>query len=185
MAPEILDPQHGSSGHATIKSDVYAYSMTCIEVRFCITVFNCALSKFSMQVFTGNVPFAHLKRDVQVLKAILTDKCRPERPGDRSLAQRRGLTDHAWKLLEKCWNDDWRLRPHVTMVTTDLRSCASAELSLSSDSDNSSSDNDTTIELSASPFQTAVNYKLYKGQESHDGNIPLNFKANAHDRQLR
>lgn len=33
MAPEILDPPEGSSGAVTTKSDVYALSMTCVEVR--------------------------------------------------------------------------------------------------------------------------------------------------------
>ncbi|KAH8113199.1 kinase-like protein [Phellopilus nigrolimitatus] len=101
QAPELLDSSRfsGVPCEITTYSDVYAFASVCLEV------------------FTGDVPFSHLRDGEVVLEIVIRDK-RPPRPG--ASATERGLSDNMWALMQKCWTTHPFERPDIQSVVRDL-----------------------------------------------------------------
>ncbi|KAJ3574256.1 hypothetical protein NP233_g1894 [Leucocoprinus birnbaumii] len=89
-APELLLEEDESEPIPTKKSDIWSFSCTCYEV------------------LTGEMPFYHIKKVVQLIRAML----RGVRPMRTTL---RGPCDSAeeqvWTLMEMCWNYEPEKRP--------------------------------------------------------------------------
>ncbi|KIO22667.1 hypothetical protein M407DRAFT_78998 [Tulasnella calospora MUT 4182] len=78
QSPELWDNEP-----KTFKSDVYAFSMTIVEL------------------FTGGPPFPHLKTDSAVMMAVGFKGERPE----KSPVECNGISyENAWKVAEGCWS---------------------------------------------------------------------------------
>ena len=95
LAPEIINPRRGNSAPVmeSKPADVFAFAM------------------FSVEVFTGKIPFEEQKNEAVVLRILLGG--RPEVPEN---AQAVGLTSEMWKLLESCWRQNPRRRPTMEEV---------------------------------------------------------------------
>ena len=95
FAPELLT----ESGPVSTHSDVWSFGMVCLEI------------------LSGDVPFADIKRDIAVLREI--DKgVLPKHPGRVSTSQ--GLSDAIWQDLQKCWEREPTMRPSITEVKNSL-----------------------------------------------------------------
>jgi serine/threonine protein kinase len=68
-----------------------------------------SLGMLVLEAFTGQVPYCHLSKDMDVLIASVHGD-RPSRPMDWDVI-RYGLDDELWGMLWKCWEVDARLRP--------------------------------------------------------------------------
>ncbi|KIK75434.1 hypothetical protein PAXRUDRAFT_835662 [Paxillus rubicundulus Ve08.2h10] len=79
-APEAItaDEDEASTWNPTEQSDIYAFG----SIMF--------------QVCSGEIPYAHLKNDVQVLLALSTD-VKPSRP------QTVWMNDRIWNFIQRCW----------------------------------------------------------------------------------
>ncbi|KAG6807829.1 hypothetical protein H0H92_006260, partial [Tricholoma furcatifolium] len=98
QAPELFNLEGEEEVHNTKASDIYAWAFVAYEI------------------FTGEVPFAHLFRDTTIVNKVLGGE-RPGRPVNSSLSWSAwGLTEDIWKLMETCWNSDPDQRPNVTAV---------------------------------------------------------------------
>lgn len=116
MAPERL-----RQGIMSFGADVYAFSMSTFQVNFTTgETVDIALILFS-QIFTGEAPFQHLPED-DIRQVVVIECQRPERPEGREAVDR-GLTDILWKLLERCWADNRKLRPKFPEITAIFESC--------------------------------------------------------------
>jgi hypothetical protein len=62
------------------------------------------------QVLTGEVPFSSEKMNWMVAVAVLKGD-RPSRPEHPS------FTDDLWELIQRCWDNDPRLRPEILEVS--------------------------------------------------------------------
>ena len=95
LAPEIINPRRGNSAPVmeSKPADVFAFAM------------------FSVEVFTGKIPFEEQKNEAVVLRVSLGG--RPEMPGNARVV---GLTGEMWKLLESCWRQNPRRRPTMEEV---------------------------------------------------------------------
>ena len=83
LAPEcISDPYNGTSTLVmeSCPADVFSFAMVAVEV------------------FTDKVPFAELTNEAAMFQ--IAQGGRPQKPDN---AQRVGLTDKVWVLLESCW----------------------------------------------------------------------------------
>ncbi|KAG8687535.1 hypothetical protein FRC11_007066 [Ceratobasidium sp. 423] len=92
MAPELIgsDSLNAPYGKPNFASDIYALGMTIYEI------------------FSGTLPFFGLKREPQVILAIMNREL-PERiPGV--------FTDELWDLLGQCWKYDAQERPTARQV---------------------------------------------------------------------
>ncbi|KAH8105621.1 kinase-like domain-containing protein [Phellopilus nigrolimitatus] len=101
MAPELLLPSlvEGHDGRHTLKSDMYAFAMVCIEV------------------FTGAPPFEGLS-DAEVVSTVINQDGRPMRAmGD---AFQRGLRMHMWDIIRRCWTKDPSIRPRSKDISVIL-----------------------------------------------------------------
>ena len=67
-----------------------------------------------MKIYTGHVPFHEIARDSRVMKKVL-EGSRPPRLADTSL-----LSDEIWKVVEMCWNQEFRDRPSAESVIEQL-----------------------------------------------------------------
>ncbi|KAG6830403.1 hypothetical protein H0H92_000899 [Tricholoma furcatifolium] len=98
QAPELLDFISDTSPKNTTESDIYAWSCVCFEI------------------FTGDLPFAHLQRESTIELHIMTG-ARPARPSLEDPAWRAwGLTALIWSLMEDCWQSNPKLRPKGPQV---------------------------------------------------------------------
>ena len=70
-----------------------------------------AFGMFTVEVFTGKVPFEGQKSEAVVL--LISRGGRPEIPEN---AQAVGLTGEVWKLLESCWQQTPKKRPTMEEV---------------------------------------------------------------------
>ena len=93
-APELVTTP--SARRAAPPADMYAFGMTLLELM------------------TGAVPYAEIRRSPLVLQKLL-NKERPRRPEGEIYVQR-GLTDEVWALIQRCWAEDPLLRPTVDEV---------------------------------------------------------------------
>lgn len=98
MAPELFDGIHTCS----IKSDIYAFGMMCIEVRHVHTETHIFFLHTTIKVFTGNVPFPQFKA---VIVKVL-EGARPPRPSTI-------VSDTLWSIVERCWKADSNARPTI------------------------------------------------------------------------
>ena len=70
-----------------------------------------AFAMFSVEVFTGKIPFEKQKNEAVAL--LVFRGSRPEMPEN---AQAVGLTSEMWKLLEICWQRNPKKRPTIEEV---------------------------------------------------------------------
>ncbi|KAG8906786.1 hypothetical protein FRC01_007896 [Tulasnella sp. 417] len=98
QSPELWD-----NGPKTMKSDVYAFSMTIVEVWQLLSLccfMSQALTK-KRQVLTGSAPFADLTSYPAIFKAIYVEDKRPR----KSPVRLNGISyENAWKVAEGCWS---------------------------------------------------------------------------------
>jgi len=104
-APEIMNPPEDSNADDSLplftkESDIYAFSMTAIEV------------------FTGKIPFSQKKNDSSVIFSVL-DGGRPELPAFLKEKESLGA------LVRECWDQEPSGRPISRAVTERLRTGAS------------------------------------------------------------
>jgi len=95
FSPELLT----ESGPVSTHSDVWSFGMLCLEI------------------LSGDVPFADIKRDIAVLREI-DNGVLPKHPGRVAISQ--GLSDAIWKVLQKCWGREPSTRPSITEVKNSL-----------------------------------------------------------------
>jgi len=79
----------------TLKADVYSFACLCIEV------------------FSGKLPFNHLRNDGAVVIEVIIKHKHPSRPKGHEASQ---LTDSLWDLLESCFSRDPSTRPSMDEV---------------------------------------------------------------------
>ena len=97
QAPEIINRSRNGNGEPMVESkaaDVFAFGM------------------FTVEVFTGKIPFEELKKNEEVVLRI-SRGYRPEKPEN---AQAVGLTDEIWKFTESCWHQNPKKRPNMEEV---------------------------------------------------------------------
>ena len=70
-----------------------------------------AFAMFSVEVFTGKIPFGEQKNEAVVVR--ISQGGRPEMPEN---AQEVGLTSDMWVLLESCWQQNPNKRPSMGEV---------------------------------------------------------------------
>ena len=106
-APEILNDE----GTYSKEADIFSFAMVMIEVRYGRPAVCKASAYFlfvSTQVFTGAVPF-HSSLPAAAMLAIMAGE-RPPRPTHQA------LTNELWMLIQRCWNQDYHLRPEISEV---------------------------------------------------------------------
>ncbi|KAG6823840.1 hypothetical protein H0H92_008922 [Tricholoma furcatifolium] len=114
QAPELFDLENGEQNRNTMASDVYAWACVTYEGITLMTVH---------QIFAGEVPFAHLTRDLVIMKSVSTG-AQPARPPASSTSWGVwGLTDDIWSLMQACWALRPDARPSVEAVTSCLVLC--------------------------------------------------------------
>ncbi|KIJ56647.1 hypothetical protein M422DRAFT_197712 [Sphaerobolus stellatus SS14] len=92
FAPEMCC----SPGIISLKSDIFAFSMTVIEI------------------FTGRPPYDHIHLTTEVLfKMQLGD--RPKKPNSPELIAR-GFTDNIWDVISSCWDPVPEKRPSIDEI---------------------------------------------------------------------
>jgi hypothetical protein len=113
MAPELLalDETDGKS-QPNFSTDVYALSMVAIEVNFLMSMSGRQIL-IQMKIFTGDMPFGHVRRDQRLLLPIVHQRMRPARPGN---SVELGLSDVIWEVLKGCWDHDSAKRPRAQSV---------------------------------------------------------------------
>ncbi|KNZ73289.1 Serine/threonine-protein kinase HT1 [Termitomyces sp. J132] len=94
QAPEFAE---SDELNRTSASDVFAFSMVCLEI------------------FTGELPF----NGSQKLQAHILKEKRPTRPTEKVHVQR-GLTDMMWALIERCWSHSPGNRPTAAEILQEL-----------------------------------------------------------------
>ncbi|KAF7318578.1 hypothetical protein HMN09_00368200 [Mycena chlorophos] len=95
QAPELF-----SGGKNSFASDVYAFAGVCYEI------------------FTGNVPFFEITRDVAVMLHVIQGH-RPERPSSSSPHP---IPDALWSLMQECWHaEPTDRRPTAAQIIFTLR----------------------------------------------------------------
>lgn len=70
-------------------------------------------------MFAGDIPFATVMKDLQVIRLVLEGK-RPPRPSDEQ-SSARGLNDKIWHLIENCWAQNHSERPTAENILERLR----------------------------------------------------------------
>lgn len=106
--PELIPLEdHEEILKATAASDVWAFSMTVIEVRINFCRLDIPLTANHSQIETKRIPFCHVSSEAGVILAIASG-FRPKREHCRE------INDDMWRMLEKCWREPKR-RP--TMAT--------------------------------------------------------------------
>ena len=93
LAPELIE---GSISSPTKAADIYSFAMAILEL------------------LTGKHPYAHLKREANVIHNIVEKKMMPPRP--ESPEKNIWLTDDLWTLMEQCWSSDANCRPPMPIV---------------------------------------------------------------------
>ncbi|KAG6810370.1 hypothetical protein H0H92_012156 [Tricholoma furcatifolium] len=137
QAPELFNPEGDDEIHNTKASDIYAWACVAYEI------------------FTGEVPLAHLVRDATIVHKVLSGE-RPRRPSDLSLSWHVwGLTEGIWKLMETCWDVDPVKRPNVTFIIEHL------ETALPTDAQR----NAQTVSISPGQFREMARDKMQEADE--------------------
>ncbi len=112
-APEMLIEDATMSA----KGDLYSFGMTILEVRPDVLFFHVRIL-ILLQLFTHEVPYANIKRKIQLLfrkeHGLL-----PDRPQGEQVIKR-GLDDSTWELLCECWSKNPEDRPSVNELVKKL-----------------------------------------------------------------
>ena len=111
-APEILNDQ----GSYSKEADIFSFAMVTIAVSYVSpTAYGAASHCYPTptQVFTGAVPFNNLP-DAAAMLAVMEGR-RPQRPSHPT------FTDELWTLTQRCWHDNYGLRPEGLEVSRVLR----------------------------------------------------------------
>lgn len=98
LAPELIE---GSISSPTKAADIYSFSMAILEL------------------LTGKHPYAHLKREANVIHSIVEKKMMPPRPKSPEIDM--WLTDDLWALMERCWSSDAGHRPPMSVVAEGMK----------------------------------------------------------------
>lgn len=112
-APELMAdsvPDGGGTPYVTAAADVWAFAFTVLEVRksaYAYPFF--ILIASDKQVFTGCVPFSHIKNNASVILAVMTG----DRPKRADCPQ---ISDVIWGMLEPCWDVDPTRRPSMATL---------------------------------------------------------------------
>lgn len=130
MGPELLDPGRFGfkNSRPTKGSDCYALGMVILEV------------------LTGQAPFPHYTGLIVMRKVV--DGERPERPRGSEAVW---FTDDLWKMLERCWSSQPKVRPTAEIVLERLEQGSVAWQPLSPDADGefqADGDDDSVFTLS-------------------------------------
>ncbi|KAG6866599.1 hypothetical protein C0991_002089 [Blastosporella zonata] len=131
QAPELNDIYSGVVLN-TEASDVYAWSMVCLEASRLLRM--SFLMLISLKIFTGAQPFANIRNDIAVpFKVIGGD--RPECPPRSSPAWIAwGLTESMWSLMRDSWKQAPADRPSINIILTRLKSEFGLNVPVNSDS---------------------------------------------------
>ncbi|TDL24379.1 kinase-like protein [Rickenella mellea] len=93
QAPELFDSLvDGGTSRPTRESDIYSFGCVCLELM------------------SGKPPFAEIRRDGTVMKAIMNGQT-PRRPVEDLVKY--GLDDKLWAVMEKCWSHEPIQRPEI------------------------------------------------------------------------
>ena len=111
IAPEIFDGQ----GTHSKEADVFSFAGVAIEVSFG-TNYSRPISDnilpIYMKVFTGAIAFSD--RGPREAMLTIAGGERPQRPTNPA------LKDGLWTLIQRCWSQDARLRPHALRISCSL-----------------------------------------------------------------
>ena len=112
MAPELLacaDEEDETNPRATKETDVWAFSMTVLEVRLpCCS----ALSSLTInywQIYTESKPFSNIENIIRVALFVVNGG----RPDRYRCVQ---INDELWNMLQKCWNMNPSQRPSMASL---------------------------------------------------------------------
>ena len=101
------------------RCDIYSFGMTILEVGsnvlLCLMV---GILNFA-QLFTHEIPYAEIKKFLQVVYKKKEMDGVPSRPLDPRVIER-GLDDRMWELLLLCWSYDPEDRPLIDELVTQL-----------------------------------------------------------------
>ncbi|KAG6839081.1 hypothetical protein C0991_006147, partial [Blastosporella zonata] len=112
QAPELFDPEKDEDIHNTAASDIYAWAGVAYEI------------------FTGQVPFAHLLREAVIVTKVTSGE-RPALPPHSSPSWAVwGLTEGIWALMQACWNADPMRRPMVSSIIEHLETALPPDVEL-------------------------------------------------------
>ncbi|KAG6809030.1 hypothetical protein H0H92_001884 [Tricholoma furcatifolium] len=110
QAPELLHPEGDEEIHNTKASDIYAWASVTYEI------------------FTGEMPYAHITRDATIIYKVLSGE-RPQRPPDASPSWSVwGLKESIWKLMETCWDSDPAQRPNASVIIESIQATLPKDL---------------------------------------------------------
>jgi len=115
MSPELLVPlKFGltKSVH-TLESDIYAFGLVIYQV--CDRDHGYPLVAYVSQVLMGKLPFHGLRMAEIALKVV--QGIRPTKPKNGSAI---GFSNSLWSFVQRCWDDEVKLRPKVAEVVSQL-----------------------------------------------------------------
>lgn len=112
-APEVL-----RGGTLDEQGEIFSFAMLAIEVRYgnlpVMSLFLLTTTYVApMQVFTDAVPFSD--RSDHIITMELVQGRRPPRP------KHPDVTGRVWRLIQRCWHQDPRLRPEAEGILRELR----------------------------------------------------------------
>jgi hypothetical protein len=109
MAPELHAESSPNSSEPKlgVQTDIYALAMTIWEVRCAHHLMWLYLTRSCAQLFSGQPPFAHLRKDAYVMMNVLNG-ARPSKP---SATTEIGFTDDVWDLIQRGWAEEPSDRP--------------------------------------------------------------------------
>ncbi|RDB18105.1 Serine/threonine-protein kinase TNNI3K [Hypsizygus marmoreus] len=94
------------------------------EYAITLTADSYSFASFMVEVFSGKVPFDHLRNDAAVVIEVLVRQRHPARPTGPYAHQ---LTDPLWELMQRSWSRDPAARPSMREVHEFLVSMANAK----------------------------------------------------------
>jgi serine/threonine protein kinase len=119
MAPELceMDDGHGSN-QATVRSDIYALTITIWEVRRAACA--CAPCRSTLtlprQLFTLEKPFLSITRDIAVPRYV----CAGHRPYKPRGCERIGFSEELWIVMQSGWSSYPSARPPLSAFSAVL-----------------------------------------------------------------
>lgn len=168
MAYELIAPPEDDGDESmpqlTKASDVWAFSMTVLEVRSQL-MWTAEISPITIkQILTGELPFSHLKYDTAVILSVMRGG-RPQRQP--------GIKDSVWSILQQCWLPEPTQRPSMESLSLyfDLMSSDTPSLRALPISDTQSM---TSHEADALYFQPWASHDMssqpMSGSQDNDSN---------------